>query len=134
MAYTINWYHQDVVILAELSGDLEIEEFPIMDEILLNHIEASSLPLVHIVINLKAVKKFPNSVAQIHKALSHLNHPRMGWSILVTDNRFIRFVGYTVTQISKARFRAFNEEAEAMRFLETVDSKLKSAMQSQVRD
>jgi hypothetical protein len=129
MVYQIDWYQEDLVVLAVLSGDLAIEDFPIMDKMLLLHIEASPRPLVHILVNLKAVNTFPISVGAIQKALTHIKHPRTGWTVLITENRFLRFVGYTITQVSKARFRAFSEEAEALQFLQTMETDLKSTRQ-----
>lgn len=124
MAHEIKWHTEDSIILVQLEGDLEISEFSSFDRQIVAHIDKSSRPLVHVWVNLLGVTKFPNSVMQVQQSLTHLKHPKVGWSILITENRMIRFVGYMITQITKARFRAFVNPTEALEFLKTVDSTL----------
>ena len=122
MGHEIGWQIENAIIQIRLWGDVSIEDFPDYDRLILEHIEQSGNPLVHVCIDMTAVRDFPNNVSKVQKALTHISHPRLGWSIVITESRVIRFVAYMVTQISKARFRAFNTREEVLAFLHTVDA------------
>jgi hypothetical protein len=124
MGHEISWHIENAIIEIRLWGDITIDDFPEYDRLTLEHIEQSTHPLVHVWIDLTDVGDFPNNVGKVHKALTHLNHPRLGWSIVITESRVIRFVAYMITQMSKARFRAYNTCEEALHFLQTVDATL----------
>lgn len=124
MSYEVKWHTENSIVLVRLWGDLDIREFPEFDQLIVQHIEESQRPLVHIWVDLKEVTQFPASVREVHKALTHLSHERVGWSVVITHNRIIRFVGYMITQIAKARFRAFSTDEEAMAFLQQMDQQL----------
>jgi hypothetical protein len=124
MSYEVKWHTPDAIILVRLWGNLDISEFPKFDRLILEHIEQSDRVLVHIWVDLKAVTEFPVKIWQVQQALTHLNHERTGWSVIITDNRIIKFVGSVITQVAKARFRAFGSDAEALQFLLLVDSTL----------
>lgn len=124
MSYEVKWQMDDAVILVKLAGDMDIQDFPKFDRLILKHLDESQRPLVHLWVDLKDVTQFPANVLQVNKALTHKTHKRLGWTLLITDNRVIRFVGYMITQIAKARFRAFTTEEEARSFLYQVDPEL----------
>ena len=127
MAIDVRWHEFDAVIYAHLSGDMDIREFAVLDRQILKLVEESDRHLVHIWVDLRDVTKFPANVPQVHSALTHKNHPRVGWTVMLTNNRLIKFVGYMITQIAKARFRSFETEAEARAFLESMDQQIKFA-------
>jgi hypothetical protein len=122
MGHEIFWLEENSIVKLRLWDKLNIDEFPEYDRLILEYIDQSDKLLVHVWVDMKDVEEFPNNVSKVHKALTHLNHPRVGWSIIITDSRVIRFVGYMITQISKARFRAFSNEADGMAFLRSVDT------------
>jgi hypothetical protein len=127
MSHEIKWHTKDAVVLARLWGDLDIEDFPEYDRLILEHIEQSDRHFIHIWVDLTEVNEFPARVWDIQKALTHISHPRTGWTILITNNRIIQFVGLMVTQVAKARFRAFSSSEEAMQFLLSVDPNLRAS-------
>jgi hypothetical protein len=86
--------------------------------------KADSAPMVHILVDLREVEKMDAGVHEISRALSHLREPYMGWTLLVTNNRLIQFVGSIVVQVAKARFRAFTDYDEAYAFLMEQDQSL----------
>ena len=124
MSYEVTWHSKDAVVLVRLWGDLDIQEFPEFDRLILQHLEESQRPLVHLWVDLLEVTQFPANVRQVGKALTHKNHQRLGWTVLITQNRIIQFVGYMITQIARARFRAFNSSQEAAEFLQSMDQAL----------
>ena len=124
MSYEVKWHTKDSIILVRLWGNLDIQEFPEFDRLILQHIEQSERLFVHIWVDLKEVTEFPVKLWQVQKSLTHISHARTGWSIIITDNRIIKFVGSVITQVAKARFRAFSTDEEGMSFLVDVDSSL----------
>lgn len=131
MSYEVKWHTENAIVLVQLSGELEILEFAELDRHIVQHIEQSPRILVHVWIDAKEVTQFPTKIRQVFKALTHKQHERLGWSIVITSNRMVQFLGYMITQLSnKARFRAFSTDEEAQSFLMMVDANLASKLSS----
>jgi len=129
MGYEVKWHTENTIVLVQLSGELEIEEFANLDRLIIQHMDQSPRILVHVWIDAKEVTQFPTNVRQVFKGLTHKNHKRLGWSIVITDNRMVQFLGYMVTQLNnKARFRAFSTDEEAQSFLKQMDPNLDSML------
>ena len=48
----------------------------------------------------------------------------MGWLLVITNNRMIKYLGSMVSGLSSVRYRAFTSVDEALAFLNEVDSTL----------
>jgi hypothetical protein len=123
MAHDTSWYIPQRAILQRVWGELTIEEMAEINKELESYLD-QGIPLVHILIDVTKVEKYPNSVHQIGKVMKRNNTEREGWTLLVTNSQIIRFIGSVVTQFSTLRFRTFQKFEDAVEFLLHQDSTL----------
>lgn len=123
MAHDTSWYIPQRAILQRVSGELTIEEMAQINKELETYLD-QGIPLVHILIDVTKVEKYPTSVHQIGKVMKRNNVEREGWTLLVTNSQIIRFMGSVVTQFSTLRFRTFPKFEDAVEFLMKQDTTL----------
>ncbi len=119
MTVDISWLFEGHVILAKGAGDLDLQQLEAADAVMVEMIRSklAAVPMVHILVDLRATTKMQVGVHELSQALTHLREPYIGWTLLVTANRLIRFAGSIANQVAKARFRAFTDFDEAYAFL-----------------
>lgn len=83
-------------------------------------------PFVHDIIDMRQMSKFPLNLREIVRATGLFGEPNLGWVILISDNRVVRFLTEAVMQTYKTRFRAFGLESEAIAFLKQMDESLQA--------
>jgi len=65
----------------------------------------------------------PLQLGEVRKNLTFLQHPRLGWVLAYGRHKPIdQFVLAVLTQVSKVRFRRCATEAEALAFLQQIDT------------
>jgi hypothetical protein len=121
-----SWYVKGRVGLVKASGIVSLQDLQAADRQMVEMIRQKSpdAALFHFLIDLRNVDKLEFNVAEMSRAFTHLHEPGLGWSLLITNNRLIKFVGSVVTQLAKARFMAFSTFDEALEFLQGQDSTL----------
>jgi hypothetical protein len=78
-------------------------------------------PPIHIILDTTNVKKHPMNVAKLRQASKILDHPAVGWIVLISSNPVIHFLATVVTQITKSRYRSASSVEEAIPFLREQD-------------
>ncbi len=123
MPVELSWYLENRVIQVINSGKITDDDMLDNDQPIINYLNQSSFPLVHMIVdNTKAV--YTPSAKMITKA-KFPRHPQCGWIILVgPTNTFMRFVNVVVTNVFKTRNRMFDSFDEALTFLNEIDSSL----------
>ena len=126
MGMTTSWLIEGRI--GEVRGieEITLEEVLETDQAMLQLLSNKSpdTVMVHFIINFLDVKKFSIPVQKMSQALTHLEHPSMGWSLLVTNNMLLRSTGWLITQVVKARFRSFSNVQDAATFLMEQDTTL----------
>jgi hypothetical protein len=86
-------------------------------------IEASPYPLVHSIYDYSELKGLPPLKDLTNLKVGH--HPRAGWTIFTgAKNVLFKFLVSTTVQFFKQRIRFADTNAEALAFLQSVDSTL----------
>ncbi len=121
-----SWYVKGRVGLVKASGIISLEDLQGADRKMVEMIrqKSANAALFHFLIDLRAVDKLEVNVAEMSRAFTHMHEPGLGWSLVITNNRLIKFVGSVVSQLAKARFMAFATFDEALEFLQEQDSTL----------
>ena len=128
MTVTIQWFLENRVIYMETPGKLLLEEVGETSNTIINMIDNSDAPLVHVVINEIDLESFPKSLKAFNDAVSFLRHPRIGWLIIYpSTNQFAKFMSGMVAGIAKVRFRRLETLDESLAFLTSMDSTLPSS-------
>jgi hypothetical protein len=123
MPHQHQWLIPNHIIIGRNMGDLTIEDIEDSTQALVNMLNSSSRPLVHVLIDLTELESHPNKLkplAESSKAI--FNHPKLGWLLLYGNlNRFSKFLAQMFAQLSHIRFRIFTTDEEAIEFLKSVD-------------
>jgi len=89
-------------------------------------INGSPRQMVHVVMQMDGVNTITKNVKKLADACMPLfNNKKIGWFIVYGDmNRFVRFLGESITQMFGVRYRAFDTLEESLDFLQTRDAEL----------
>jgi hypothetical protein len=123
MPSQLSWYLENRVMQIVNHGDVADQDLFDIDESVIQYIDQSSAPLVHLIVDHRNGNNAPSA-----KGLTQLNwpkNPRLGWTILIgLKNPFQRFVTVVAANFFKIRLRLVNTMDEALDFLNEVDSTL----------
>jgi hypothetical protein len=118
-----SWYQDQRVIYWRVWGQITLEDIAQINKDQQKLLSVGTAP-VHTISSIGDVDRFPTDLRQLKEALDGVNHPHLGWTLVVGPTTPLkRFVTMTVTQmiIPDARLRMFNTMEEAVEFLRHVD-------------
>ena len=129
MPFELSWYLENRVILLASQANNSDENLLDMDQKVIDYLNQSSAPLVHLIMDQrKAPPPSSSRAASQIKLASQLKwpkHPKYGWAIMVgPTNSLQRFVIAVATNFFKVRQRSFDTMDEALDFLNDIDSSL----------
>ncbi|MFN8373033.1 MAG: hypothetical protein U0694_09170 [Anaerolineae bacterium] len=81
-------------------------------------------PLVHDLIDMRHMIEYPKNLRDIIQLTPIFKEPNLGWVVVLTDDKMVRFLSHAVTSISKVRLRTFTDPQEALDFLARMDETL----------
>ncbi len=124
------WLVEDRVLQVDLSGDVDAEMVLAAATKAAEFIDAapdqSVVPLIHALVDAAEIASFPKTLkefADVYKPMA--SHQQMGWVLLYgTDDPLIRFITNAASQMYSTRYRQFATRAEALAFLQDIDSTL----------
>jgi len=123
MPVRILWYFPDYVVNAQMWGEFTFEELSIGSQETAELIRKGQAP-VHDIIDMRYIEKYPLDVKQIFNATPVFREPNLGWVLLISDDRVVRFLTHMVLQLHKTRVRYCSTPAEALAFLREIDERL----------
>ena len=125
MSYTIEWYVEKRVLLTRYEGAVTIEDAraQVAEG---NKMLREGIPLTHSIIDMTAVNKLPPLQAASEFMSTDLSDVRdkLGWTIVVTNNKFLKFASSLFVPMFKVRQRFYGTLDEALAFLQDEDSTL----------
>jgi hypothetical protein len=127
--YEVSWYVNQRVIHWRVWGQITLEEIAQMGKDQQKLLSEGTIP-VHTISNIADVENFPTDLRQLKEALEGVNHPHLGWILVVgTTTPLKRFVVTTATQmvVPDVRLRMFSKMEEALEFLTHVDETVSAA-------
>jgi len=123
MAVNVSWYLKDRIIYSEYSDDVTLEDVYYGTQ-QVKKLAYEGSPLVHNIAYIAEVNTFPKNLRQIMNSVEQLDNNIIGWTVIINHNSLLRFIATTVCQLAKARFRIFDNQDEAIKFLYTMDRSL----------
>ena len=124
MAYSINWQIEGRVLYERIYGDTTIEELTELNGAVNILISQQAIPPMHVIIDLSDIAHYPTNLREIAGTMRTNDRSKLGWTVIITQNRFVRYIASITIQLAGARFRIFGELPEAYRFLTSVDDSL----------
>jgi hypothetical protein len=125
MPYKVEWLVEKRVLLSRYEGIVSIEDArgQVREG---NELLREGIPLTHSIIDMSAVEKLPSLQLASEFMSTDMSEVRqkLGWTIVITSNKFLKFASSLFVPIFKVRQRFFGSLDEALAFLQEEDSTL----------
>jgi hypothetical protein len=125
MPYKVEWLVEKRVLLSRYEGVVSIEDAreQVREG---NEMLREGIPLTHSIVDMSAVEKLPSLQLASEFMSTDMSEVRdkLGWTIVITNNKFLKFASSLFVPIFKVRQRFFSSLDEALAFLQEEDSSL----------
>ena len=125
MSYKVQWLVEKRILLSQYEGTVTIEDArgQVSEG---NAMLRQGIPLTHSIIDMSKVEKLPSLQLASEFMSTDLSEVRdkLGWTIVVTNNKFLKFASSLFVPMFKVRQRFFGSLDEALTFLQEEDSTL----------
>jgi len=125
MPYKVEWLVEKRVLLSRYEGILTMEDArgQVKEG---NALLRDGIPLTHSIIDMSRVEKLPSLQLASEFMSTDLSEVRdkLGWTIVITNNKFLKFASSLFVPMFKVRQRFFGSLDEALTFLQEEDSTL----------
>ena len=124
---TTRWFVKNKIIITDFIGDISLDDLKESGMKVMELLEQSDSPLVHLLTNETYLLSLPSSIKEISESSPFMQHPQMGWMIMYgSEDRLAKFKAAIVTGIVKTRHRRFLTLSESLDFLVAMDKSLPS--------
>lgn len=123
MPVDVSWYLEDRIIYSKYSGNITIDDIRNGTQ-QVKQLVYEGTPLVHNIAHLLEINNFPKNIRKIRNTVVRMDNNVIGWTVVINRNKLLRFIVSTVSQLARARFRIFDNQADAIDFLYRMDSSL----------
>ncbi len=123
MPYTVEWLVPKRVILTTFDKILTLVEFSAYDMEVIKMLDEGESKQVHFLCDVTTLLQFPSLTHLIN--LSHVQHPNLGWGILVgTNNPIIKTMALITSKLFGQRVKICVTREQALASLQQIDSTL----------
>ena len=84
MQFGLEWHIPGRVLILTVSGDVSLEDLAQFNSAMLSHLDEGTPP-VHLVSIGNNIRRVPTSIMLIKQTVTYLQHPNMGWTIIVQE-------------------------------------------------
>jgi hypothetical protein len=117
MPYQTSWYLNQRVVMTRVSGEYRLEELQDCIRTALELIRQGQAPVHHIV-DLREISNYPGTVREFIQEIRVVNaEPRLGWTIMLTNNQLARFFGAIASKVGNQPFSAVPDLSAANKTL-----------------
>ena len=125
MDYVLEWHIPKRVLLVKLSGDVSLEDLEQFNGDMIRFIEQGIAP-VHLVSLADNIRHVPTNLMRIKQIVTYLQHPNMGWMIIVQEkpNPLTGFMVSVATQAAGMKMRQVKSVDDSLETLRRIDLSL----------
>ncbi len=122
MEYTLQWSIPSRVLILYVSGDVSIEDLGQFNQSM-NHFLDEGTSCVHLVSIGDHIRHVPTNLMQIKQNLTYLQHPKMGWTMLVQEkpNPLTGFIVSVASQATGMKMRQVKNLEDSLETLKRLD-------------
>jgi hypothetical protein len=133
MEYSLQWQIPKCVLLLYVSGDITIEELVKFNQDMNRHLDESP-KAVHVVSVGNNIRRVPTNLMRIKQTMTYLQHPHMGWTILVQEkpNPLTGFLVSVATQATGMKIYYVKYVEDSVETLKRLDPALEENIRVQV--
>jgi len=124
---SIDWLLENKIIQVITEGDLALDDVRTVSNAVIDHINQSPAPLVHVVLSEEKMDSLPKSLKAFSEVVEFLRHDRIGWFLIYGNTShapIAKFLGTMVIEMAKVRHRRFETLQESLDFLVSMDTTL----------
>ncbi len=127
MNYKLEWHVPKRVIYVTVSGDVSLEELEQFNHYMIEYLEQGKAP-VHLVSVGENIKRVPTNLMEIKKTITYLQHPNMGWTIVVQEkaNPLTGFMLSVASQATGMKFHQVKNVSDGLEMLRRLDQSIAS--------
>jgi hypothetical protein len=123
LPYENGYYIDKRIIYQHIYGEATLEDLKANLEGTNILIEEGIAP-IHVISDLREVVKFPMNINQLKDLYTMSPHPKMGFTILLTNSTVLRFFISIIVQFVKTDYKMVNNYEEALDLLRRIDPTL----------
>lgn len=122
MPYRVEWLIPDRVIIGQYAGMISREETVAANQEILNLLEESPSPYIHLILEDTLMESFEPGVTEVCKLASYIRHPKLRWSVAAGPlSPVLELFASVMTRLAGARYRRCATLKEAIYFLAEQD-------------
>ncbi len=123
MEYTLQWNVPRCVLVLHVSGDVSIEELGKLNQDMKQYLDEGT-ECVHLVSIGDNIRRVPTNLMQIKENLTYLQHPKMGWTMIVQEkpNPLTGFIVAVASQATGMKMRQVKNFEDSLETLKRLDS------------
>lgn len=131
MQFGFEWHIPRRVLILTVSGDVSLEELVQFNAAMLSHLE-QGIPPVHLVSLGDNIRRVPTNILLIKQTLTYLQHPNMGWTIVVQEkaNSLAGFMVSVAAQATGMKMRQVKNASDGVETLARLDHSISSPVSS----
>ena len=127
MEYRLEWHIPRRVLILTVSGDVSLADLERFNSSVISYLEQGIAP-VHLVSIGDNIRHVPTNLMQIKAAVTYLQHPNIGWTIIVQEkaNSLTGFMVSVAVQATGMKMRQVKTLVDGLETLSRLDQSVGS--------
>jgi len=127
MAYEIDWVVQNRIVSGRFVDVVSVSEARESSNVITEYVVSGDAP-VHLIADLRDMIHSPTSI-QVNRQIAspYLNHPNMGWVIIIGGNAFQQFMISVLKRLTSIKVKQTGSYEEALDMLKEIDPSIEQA-------
>lgn len=126
MAFRTSWIEEKRIIYTEMINSLNDEEAQEISDMHAKFLNEGIAP-VHLVVDMSRLEIVPTNLRKNTSMASYLQHPALGWTVLIGGNVLLNFMLSILGHVFKFRYVKRATMQEALAYLVSQDQTLVAA-------
>ena len=126
MAFRSTWIEEKRIIYTEMIGTMTSNEAQEISDAHIKFLNEGAAP-VHLIVDLTQLKEVPTNLRQNTSMAGYLQHPSLGWTVLIGGNVLLNFMLSILGHVFKFRYVKRATLEESLAYLVSQDQTLTTA-------
>ncbi len=121
----ISWLVDKRVIFVDIGTRLTMTDLMEMNEGIIEFLDISDAPKVHIVFRATELADFPVTFSSLSKVFTLIKHPKLGWSVTINNNRLLKLIATMINNtVNRRTIKYVDTYEEVKDLLQSIDPSL----------
>jgi len=124
MVYSIDWYQEGKVILANVQGSVTLDDLGSLQEQVFAYLDNGTAP-IHLIVDTTNLGQMPLKLNELRNVTRYMADDRFGWQVIVGGlNPIARMIGSILMQLAGREIILVNNMTEAEQRLSRIDKEV----------